>query len=89
MSSIRVAAFPVRHLLRSDAFAQSGEIIWSTGRSIAPGDIQVFAVSATLGEHRELADDERRDAVHSIWMALTTAKDEYAEPEWPVQAKFR
>jgi len=84
MRALRVTAFPVRHLLRPDAFARSKEIKWSTGRNTAPGDIQ-----ATLGEHRELADDQRRDAVHSIWMAITPVKDEFAEQKWPVQAKFK
>jgi hypothetical protein len=64
-------------------------IIWSTGKRIQPGDIQIFATSATLGDAPELADDPRRDSVHSIWEAVTPPVSKYGNEDWPIQAKFR
>lgn len=89
MRPVRITAFPVCWLARGGTFADSKTIIWSTGRKTEPGDIQVFSVSATLGEYREFAHDVRRDAVHSIWKAVTAPEDDFADPEWPIQAKFK
>ena len=89
MPKVRITAFPVSWLTRSDSFANSTRIDWSTGEKTQRGDIQIFAVSATL-DQRDLADDPRRDAVHSIWQAMTSPLDEYFyEEEWSIQAKFK
>lgn len=87
--TVRISAFPAHWLIEAGSFYNSKTIIWSTGQGIQPGDIQVFAVSATLGDASDLASDPRRDAVHSIWEAVTSPQPEYGNPEYPVQAKFR
>ncbi len=67
---VRLCAYPVHWLAKSDTFDNNMEIVWSTGETTKPGDIQVFAVSKTMEDAPEkLADDPRRDAVHSIWEA--------------------
>jgi len=72
------------------SFAYKTKIIWSTGKRIEPGDVQVFAVSATLGEAYALANDPRRDSIHSIWEAITSPRPEFFEdPDYPIQAKFK
>ena len=92
---VRICAYPVYWLVEDGSFETDKEITWSTGRSTKAGDIQVFAVSSTLaGAPDELANDPRRDAVHSIWEAITPPLPNYAidlgeEEEWPVQTKFR
>jgi hypothetical protein len=90
MVQVRITAFPARWLNVAGSFSNSTRIEWSTGEKTQPGDIQIFAFSATLGDRRELADDPRRDAVHSIWEALTPPLDMYLEDEeWPIQAGFK
>src|SRR5437763_6027773 len=89
MPTFRITSCPVHWLEESNSFSNSSRIEWSTGGKTQPGDIQVFAVSATLGHRQDLADDPRRDAVHSIWKALTPPLPELGNEEWPIQAKFR
>jgi hypothetical protein len=84
---VRLCAYPADWLLK-DGFASSKEITWSTGQNTKPDDIQVFAISSTLGHARSLENDRRRDSVHSIWIATTPPDPEYAEEKWPVQAEF-
>jgi hypothetical protein len=86
--TVRVSAFPANWLATSGSFADSRSIIWSTGKRIRRGDIQVFAVSSTLGSRPDLASDPRRDSVHSIWRALTPPLKKYRQGKWPTQAKF-
>src|SRR5205823_116312 len=87
---VRITAFPARWLTNRRSFSNSKRIEWSTGETTQPGDIQVFAVSATLGDHRELVDDPRRDAVHSIWKAMTRPLGKYlAEEQWRIQVGFK
>lgn len=88
MPNVRITAYPAHWLTCRDGFAHRKRIIWSTGESAHAGDIQVFAVSATLGEAKELADDPRRDAVHSIWKLLTAAGEEGGSDRWPTQARL-
>jgi hypothetical protein len=90
MPKVRITAFPARWLTERDSFSNSTRIEWSTGETTQPGDIQIFAVSATLGDNRDLATDPRRDAVHSIWEAETPPLKEYLKQnEWPIQAAFK
>jgi hypothetical protein len=89
MRKIRISAFPPHHLTRTDeSFSNSERITWSTGKRIQPDDIQVFAVMLPDEPRSDTANDPRVDAVHSIWRALTPVRAEYAEVEWPIQAKF-
>jgi hypothetical protein len=85
---VRICAYPADWLLE-DGFANSTKINWSTGQKTKRGDIQVFAVSSTLKNAPELKHDARRNAVHSIWRAVSPPKDEYWEEQYPVQADFR
>jgi hypothetical protein len=85
---MRITAFPTHWLLDKESYEDSTTIIWSTGKRIRPGDIQVFATSATLGDAPELADDPRRDSVHSIWEAVTPPMAKHGNRYWPIQAKF-
>jgi hypothetical protein len=89
MFTVRITAFPVRWLSTPRTFADSKVIIWSTGQRTQPGDVQVFAVSATLGRWRWFKNDPRRDAVHSIWRATTPPREEYGSGNWPIQAQFK
>lgn len=89
MPDVRITAFPCHWLTQKDTFATRKIITWSTGEGLRAGDIQVFAVSATLAGATELANDPRRDAVHSIWKALTSPCEEFGDTRWPIQAKFR
>ena len=97
MPSVRLTAYPVHWLTDPESFAVRKTIIWSTGEKTQPGDIQVFAVSASLRDRRrlahdprtDLAGDPRRDAVHSIWKALTTPLPEFGSVSRPIQAKFK
>jgi hypothetical protein len=61
--TVRITAFPAHWLLDKESYENSKTIIWSTGKGMQPGDIQIFATSATLGDAPELADDPRRDSV--------------------------
>jgi hypothetical protein len=88
MPNVRITAYPAHWLTCREGFAYRKRITWSTGESAQAGDIQVFAVSATLGEAKELADDPRRDAVHSIWKLLTAAGDAEGSDRWPTQARL-
>lgn len=88
MPQVRICAYPAKWLLE-DGFANSRKIIWSTGRGTEIGEIQVIAVSSTLGDTMELKNDRRRDSVNSIWRATTPPRDEFSSREWPVQAAFR
>jgi hypothetical protein len=88
-STVRITAFPAHWLLDKESYENRKTIIWSTGKGIQLGDIQIFATSATLGEAPKLADDPRRDSVHSIWEALTLPMGKYGNEDWPIQAKFR
>ena len=72
-----------------ESFENRQSIIWSTGSATQEGDIQVFAVSTTLGEARHLAGNPRVDAVHSIWVAQSRPKPDWGNSQWPVQAKFK
>jgi hypothetical protein len=97
MPSVRITAYPVHWLTESEGFATKKVIIWSTAEKTEPDDIQVFAISATLRDRRDwaedarmdLADDPRRDAVNSIWKALTTPLPGYENDTWPIQARFK
>lgn len=86
---VRIGGYPAHWLVDDDGFEENTSITWSTGTRTKRGDIQVFAVSTTLGDAPELAGDHRIDSVHSIWKATTPPKDEYGNEEWPVQAKFK
>ena len=87
---VRLCAYPVHWLADSDTFDDNTEIVWSTGETTKPGDIQVFAVSKTMDDAPEaFADDPRRDAVHSIWEAQSEPLEEYEQYEWSVQAEFK
>ena len=87
--TVRISAFPAHWLVETNSYGNSKKITWSTGKRIRPGDIQIFATSATLGDAPELADDPRRDSVHSIWEAATPPKAKYGNRYWPIQAKFK
>jgi len=84
---VRLCAYPGDWLLK-DGFANSKQIVWSTGRNTKPGDVQIFAISSTLESVDLLENDRRRDSVHSIWVATSLPNPEYAEERWPVQAEF-
>jgi hypothetical protein len=87
--TVRISAFPAHWLIEAGGFDKRKTIIWSTGQGIQPGDIQVFATSATLGDAPKLVNDPRRDSVHSIWEAITSPQPEYGNSDWPVQTRFR
>lgn len=85
MPSVRITAYPAARLKQ---FEKRQRITWSTGESARPGDIQLFAVSETLGGANELKDDPRRNAVHSIWKVQTFAGEVEGSEDYPVQARF-
>lgn len=87
--TVRISAFPAHWLIEAGSFDNNSTMTWSTGQRIQPGDIQVFATSATLGDAPELVNDIRRDSVHSIWEATSPRLPEYSDSEYPVQADFR
>ena len=90
--TIRISAFPVPWLDKNRhpySFVHVSKTAWSTGRRIKPGDIQIFAVSATLGDATRFENDPRRDSVHSIWEATSSIRPELGNPEFPIQAEFR
>ncbi len=86
-SIVRICAYPAYWLKEKDSFANSETTIWTASTRTKPGDIHVFAISTDLEDASELANDPRRDAVHSIWEAIT--KPEYGNEEWPTLAKFK
>jgi hypothetical protein len=88
MPIVRITAYPAHWLNCAEGFAQRKRIIWSTGETAQPGEIQLIAVSATLRGAAELAGDTRIDAAHSIWRITSEPGEIEGSDRWPAQARL-
>lgn len=87
---VRICAYRPSWLDCRDSFDQRTSLKdgWTTGERAVSGDLQLFCVSKDIRNASVSADDQRVNAVHSLWRMSGPIDRDLEDGEWVIQAPF-